>query len=106
MSRASSATIPEKVLFAPMGFIAAIAAVWAPVLFLIAHPGGLPLTYGVIEQIVVNLFKYYDFSDSTLNTKFPAPTYTDQELRGVDEPSASLPLTAVFETDRYQWSRL
>lgn len=69
MNLNSGATTLEKIMFAPFGICSAIFTIFAPIIFCISHPKPISQWYLFIEQILIALSKYYDFSDQTINTK-------------------------------------
>jgi hypothetical protein len=66
-------TSGERLVFGYSMLIPALAGIIAPVIFALARPSAFAQIYWLVEQSVVNVVKYYDFCEVSINSKFDAP---------------------------------
>lgn len=62
----------QRLWFGYPTLIPALAGIIAPILFTLGQPSTFALIYWLVEQSIVNLVKYYDFSECSINSKFDA----------------------------------
>jgi hypothetical protein len=66
-------TQEQRLLFGYSTLIPALAGIVTPMIFALAHPSAFTQIYWFVEQSVVNVVKYYDFCEISINSKFDAP---------------------------------